>query len=298
MRSPGARTWLAGSRVDNASPIGVFDSGLGGLTVVRAIRRQLPDESIVYLGDTARVPYGSRTAATVCRYAEGCASVLVERGVKALVVACNTASAVALDSLASTLEVPVIGVIAPGAHAAVSAAKALATAGADARIGVLGTEGTIRSGAYLRAVQSLAPHLEVIGMAAPLLVPLAEEGWVEGEVPRLAAERYVRPLIEGGANVIVLGCTHYPLLEPLIRAAAERASDGPIRVVDSAETAAQALSTLLLARGLATRPGTPPRLELLATDLPSSFHAAARRFLGAEVGEVSLIDITQASGRA
>lgn len=275
-----------------SAPVGVFDSGLGGLTVVRAMRRRLPEESIVYLGDTARVPYGSRTAATVCRYAEGCASVLVDRGVKALVVACNTVSAVALESLAQKVDLPVIGVIEPGARAAVQAAEELEAAGGAARIGVLGTEGTIRSGAYVRAVERLSPRLTVTGIAAPLLVPLAEEGWLDGEVPRLAARRYLAPLIEHGANVIVLGCTHYPLLEPVIRAAASELTPGPVRVVDSAEAAAQALAALLYDQGLATRGGREPELTLLATDLPASFHAAARRFLGAEVGEVQAVDIT------
>jgi len=274
-----------------AAPLGVFDSGLGGLTVVRALRERLPSESIVYLGDTARIPYGTRTAATVVRYAEGCAAVLVQRGIKALVVACNTVSAVALDVLSGQLTVPVIGVVEPGARAAVEAARELQAAGVvRPKIGVLGTEGTVRSAAYVRAVQRQSTSYEVIAEAAPLLVPLAEEGWLSGDVPRLAAERYLKPLIDGGASVLLLGCTHYPLLEPVIREVAERLSSGPIRIVDSGAATARALSELLDARQLVA-PVSQPSLRLLATDLPASFHARARRFLGGEVSEVEQVEI-------
>lgn len=269
----------------------MFDSGLGGLTVVRALRERLPRESIVYLGDTARVPYGTRAAATVCRYAEGCAGVLVQRGIKALVVACNTVSAVALDLLSAQLTVPVIGVVEPGAGAAVEAAKELEAAGvARPKIGVLATEGTVRSGAYVRAVQKLSTRYEVIAEPAPLFVPLAEEGWLTGDVPRLAAERYLQPLIDAGASVLLLGCTHYPLLEAVIREAATRLSPGPIRIVDSGAATALALNELLEARALGAEP-RPPTLQLLASDLPASFHARACRFLGGEIGEVQQVDI-------
>lgn len=279
--------------LSNTAPLGVFDSGLGGLTVVRALRRELARESIVYLGDTARIPYGTRTAATVCRYAEGCAEVLLQHGIKVLVVACNTVSAVALDVLAAKLAVPVIGVVEPGAQAAVDAALELEEAGVlRPKIGVLGTEGTVRSGAYVRAVQRLSSRFEVLAEPAPLLVPLAEEGWVEGDVPRLAAERYVRPLVAGGASVLLLGCTHYPLLEPMIREAAERLSAGPIRIVDSGAATARALAQLLAAKNLAAPSSSQPALHLLATDLPASLKSSARRFLGAEVTDVQQVDIT------
>jgi glutamate racemase len=169
------------------APLGVFDSGLGGLTVVHALRQRCPQEDIVYLGDTARVPYGTRSPETVVRYALGCARVLIGRGVKAIVVACNTVSAVALDMLRVELDLPVLGVILPGARAGVAAAGGGA-------VGVLGTTGTIASGAYPRAVASLSTRAEVVGQAAPLLVSLAEEGWTEGEVPHLVARRYLEPL--------------------------------------------------------------------------------------------------------
>src|SRR5262245_33991208 len=183
------------------APLGVFDSGLGGLTVVRALLSALPSERIIYLGDTARVPYGTRSAETVVRYARGCARLLTDRGVKALVVACNTVSAVALDILRAELDLPVIGVVEPGARAAVDALDALDRPGdVAAKIGVLGTMGTVASGAYPRAVGQISTRLEVVANAAPLLVPLVEEGWLEGEVPRLAVRRYVEPLILAGAR--------------------------------------------------------------------------------------------------
>jgi glutamate racemase len=274
------------------APVGVFDSGLGGLTVVRALRRRMPRESIVYLGDTARVPYGTRSAATVCRYAEACARVLTAHGMKALVVACNTVSAVALEPLRAALDVPVIGVVEPGASAGVAAALRLRQAGGTPTVGVLGTEGTVRSGAYERAVRQVSPEVRVVTQAAPLLVPLVEEGWLEGDVPRLAVRRYVEPLIAKGASVLVLGCTHYPLLEPVIREVAEGLKGGPVCIVDSAEASADALAELLAARGIEGAATGQARLSLLATDLPATFSTSARRFLGAEVPDAVQIDIT------
>jgi glutamate racemase len=191
------------------APLGVFDSGLGGLTVVRALREALPGERIVYLGDTARVPYGTKGAATVVKYALGCARQLVARDVKAIVIACNTVSAVAPERLRVELDIPVLEVIEPGARAAVAATR-------TGRIGVLATAGTIASGAYPRAVAQVSTRAEVVGQPAPLLVPLAEEGWTDGEVPRLVVRRYVEPLAKAGVDVVVLGCTHYPLLRAVI----------------------------------------------------------------------------------
>jgi glutamate racemase len=275
------------------APLGVFDSGLGGLTVVRALRALLPNEAIVYLGDTARVPYGTRSADTILRYARSCASVLTERGVKALVVACNTVSAVALDMLRAELDLPIIGVIEPGASAAVDIASHLAKEGdpRSGRIGVLGTARTIASGAYPRAVAARSTRLEVVGHAAPLLVPLVEEGWLEGDVPRLAAERYLRPLIDAQVGVIVLGCTHYPLLRDTITSVASSLAGRPFAVVDSAEATASAVAELLGARGLAAPSSARGNLELLVTDFPASFAAMAERFLGSGVPEVKQIDL-------
>ena len=270
--------------LDGSAPLGVFDSGLGGLTVARAIRARLPCESIVYLGDTARVPYGTRSADTVVRYARGCAAVLIERGVKALVIACNTVSAVALDHLRAELDLPVLGVIVPGARAAVEASK-------ERPIGVLATTGTITSGAYPRAIFSLSTRAEVVGQAAPLLVALAEEGWLEGEVPRLAIRRYLEPLITRGARTIVLGCTHFPLLRSTIESEALDLAGEPVSVVDSAEAVAAELDVFLAERSLAASKTTGGALELLVTDLPKSFAEVASRFLGEETGHVDVVDL-------
>jgi glutamate racemase len=266
------------------APLGVFDSGLGGLTVVRALRRRLPSESIIYLGDTARVPYGTRSPDTVVKYALSCSKALIARGVKALVVACNTVSAVALDTLRVELDLPVMGVIEPGAEAAARAA--------DGRvIGVIGTAGTIASGAYPRAVAAVSTRSEVIGQAAPLLVPLVEEGWTDGEVPRLAVRRYLEPMLARGAEVIVLGCTHYPLLRDLIERQASEIAGRPVRVVDSAQATAEAVEAFLGERGAATTGHQRGTLELLVTDLPASFAAVAGRFLGEPVPVVHQIDL-------
>ncbi|MEZ4258282.1 MAG: glutamate racemase [Polyangiaceae bacterium] len=267
------------------APLGVFDSGLGGLTVVRALREALPAEDIVYLGDTARVPYGTKGPDTVTRYALGCAKHLVRRGVKAIVIACNTASAVAPDRLRVELDLPVLGVIDPGARAAVEATRSF-------KVAVLATSGTIASGAYPRAVAALSTRVETLGQAAPLLVPLAEEGWTEGEVPRLAARRYLEPLAHRGVDVVVLGCTHYPLLRDVIEGEARVLLGPDVRVVDSARATAEDVSSFLRDRGLARTPeGAPGQTHLLVSDLPRTFDEVASRFLGAPAGPAELVDL-------
>jgi glutamate racemase len=269
------------------APLGVFDSGLGGLTVVRALREALPAEHIVYLGDTARLPYGTKGASTVVKYALACARHLVDQGVKALVVACNTVSAVALERLRVELDIPVLGVIEPGARAAVAATL-------NGRIGVLATAGTIASGAYSRAVAQVSTRAEVVGQAAPLLVPLAEEGWTEGEVPRLAVRRYIAPLAMADVDVVVLGCTHYPLLREVIEDEVCARIGSQVTVVDSAHATALDARAFLTTRELA-RAQSPsdrgPSVRLLATDLPRAFRDIAARFLGAEVGDVEQVDL-------
>ncbi len=267
------------------APLGVFDSGLGGLTVVRALRELMPLERIVYLGDTARVPYGTKGAATVVKYALACARHLVARDVKALVVACNTVSAVAPERLRVELDVPVLGVVEPGARAAVAATRI-------GRIGVLATAGTIASGAYVRAVAQLSTRAEVVGQAAPLLVPLAEEGWLDGEVPRLVVRRYVAPLAHAGVDVVVLGCTHYPLLRGIIEDAVRTQIGPEVAVVDSARATASDVLAFLSARGLARQAPAPASpVQLLVTDVPSSFREVASRFLGSDVGEVEQVNL-------
>lgn len=266
------------------APLAVFDSGLGGLTVVRALREALPSERIVYLGDTARLPYGTKASGTVVRYAMTCARYLVARDVKALVIACNTVSAVAPERLRIELDIPVLGVIEPGARAAVAATR-------TGRIGVLATAGTIASGAYPRAVAQLSTRAEVIGQAAPLLVPLAEEGWTQGEVPRLAAARYLEPLARAGVDVVVLGCTHYPLLREVIESEA-RALMGPhVAVVDSAQAMAHDVREFLESRGGARDPASTGGVELFVTDIPRTFREVAARFLDDSVGEVHQVDL-------
>lgn len=266
------------------APLGVFDSGLGGLTVVRALRAALPHEDIVYLGDTARVPYGTKGPGTVVRYALGCARALVDRGVKAIVIACNTVSAVAPERLRIELDLPVLGVIEPGARAAIARTR-------THRIGVLATVGTIASGAYPRAVSALSTRSETFGQAAPLLVPLAEEGWTTGDVPRLAAERYLEPLARARVDVVVLGCTHYPLLRPVLEDAA-RALIGPhVAVVDSALATAEDTARFLAERDLARPADRTGNVKLLVTDLPRSFGEQASRFLGEDATDVETIDL-------
>jgi glutamate racemase len=272
--------------MDTDAPIGIFDSGLGGLTVTRAIFDRLPQEHLLYLGDTARVPYGTRSPETILRYARGCAGHLTRRGIKLLVVACNTVSAVALEMLRVELDFPVLGVIEPGAAAAVAASR-------SGRIGVIATGGTVLSGAYPRAVASLESRAEVFARPAPLLVPLAEEGWTTGEVPRLVIDRYMAELASFGVDTVVLGCTHYPLFRPLLDERA-RALCGPeTRVVDSAEATARELACLLEERGLARKGQGPGDLTMYVTDMPGRFGEVAARFLGRPVDGVEGLKVEQ-----
>ena len=271
--------------MSDSRPIGVFDSGVGGLTVLRALRAALPDEPTVYLGDTARVPYGTRSAQTVIKYALNNARTLVKQAdIKLLVVACNTVSAVALQALEADLPIPVVGVIDPGARAALSSSSS------SACIAVLGTAGTTRSGAYPRALKALGHQGVVVVVKAPLLVPLAEEGWTTGEVPRLVASRYLEQL-PVDVDVVVLGCTHYPLLAPVIRAALQELRPGA-RVVDGATATAADVAALLDAKGLRV-PAPSPRHRLLVTDAPEQMVGLAPAFLGNSVGldEVELVDV-------
>lgn len=261
---------------------------------MRALLERNPGERIIYLGDTARVPYGTRSPETVIRYALRCASELRARRIKGLIVACNTVSAVALDMLRVEFDLPVMGVIEPGARAAVRAMEVRERSRPSCPIGVLGTPGTVASGAYPRAVAQISTRYEVRAQAAPLLVPLVEEGWIEGDVPRLAVERYLSPLIEAGVRVVVLGCTHYPLLKSTIEVVASELANEPVAIVDSADATAVEVAELLEARQLQRHTATSAneRLELLVTDLPASFQTAAERFLGAGVPQVTQIDLS------
>ena len=267
-----------------AKPIGIFDSGLGGLTVARAIAGALPAEDLVYLGDTARVPYGTRSAKTVVRYAIACAERLLSFDIQLLVVACNTASGVALGELQDRLDIPVIGVIQPGARAGVRATR-------SGRIGILATTGTVASGAYERAIRKESPAMNVFARPAPLFVPLAEDGWITGEVPKLAARRYLQPLVDVDVDTIVLGCTHYPLLSATIHEVAAELLGHEVAIVDSAEATATTLTEILHPSSRADR--AVGSLEILVTDLPGQFGAAASRFLGKPLAglDIQVIDL-------
>lgn len=246
-------------------PIGVFDSGVGGLTVVAALRRRLPAESILYLGDTARLPYGSKSRDTVAGYTRKNVRFLLDRGVKAVVIACNTASALGLDDLES--DVPTWGVIEPGARRAAAVSRG--------RVGVIATESTVRSGAYPRALAKIRPELEVVSQPCPLFVPLVEEGWHDDPVTAEVAARYLAPLLEAQVDTIVLGCTHYPLLRPVL----ERAAPG-VALVDSAETVAEQVAAGLAEAGLAAPAGQAPEHHLSVTDAGPTFERIASRILG------------------
>ena len=245
-----------------------------------------PSEDVVYLGDTARVPYGTRSAQTVIRYAQACARRLIACDIKFLVVACNTVSAVALDVLTKELSVPVLGVIEPGASAGLRASR-------SKKIGVLATRGTVKSNAYQKAITEHAPEATVVAHAAPLLVPLAEEGWVDGEVPALAVRRYLKPLAQAGVDTVVLGCTHYPVLTEVIEAEANNVIGASVAVVDSANAAADSLDAALRAEGLARAARADRRLDVLVTDLPGPFHEVASRFLRAPIDrdQVTQVDL-------
>lgn len=257
------------------SPLGVFDSGVGGLTVVRALREMLPNESIIYLGDTARVPYGSKSPDTIRRFAMEDTQFLVGHGVKAVVVACNTATAHALPQLQATFRVPVIGVLEPGVEAT------LADAGTE-RVGIIGTAGTIKSSAYQYALAMRKPDLQVHAVATPLLVPFAEEGWIDHPALELVLREYLKPLLEKGIDTLVLGCTHYPLLMPVLK----KILGNKVRLVDSASTCAAHVKHLLTEQNLLRTAAEEPMLEIYLTDLSTQAEAMTQRFLGAEFGRV------------
>jgi glutamate racemase len=257
--------------MNREAAIGIFDSGVGGLTVVHALLDALPAEDLVYLGDTGRYPYGTKSPETVTRYSLENTEFLLARGVKLLVVACNSASSVALGAIAARAGVPVVGVIEPGARAALDRTRAR-------RVGVIGTEATSAAGAYTRALRARDPGLEVYTRACPLFVPLAEEGWTDGPIVRQVAETYLTSLARSGIDALILGCTHYPLLR---RAIAEVMGAG-VTLVDSAEETARDVHALLAARGLARSDGTGTT-SFFVTDVPERFVRIGQRFLGARV---------------
>ncbi len=270
-------------------PIGVFDSGLGGLTVLRALHRRLPCEDVVYFGDTARVPYGTKGERTVRAFARQDAGVLVERGVKLVVVACNTASAFALDHLREVLPVPVLGVIEPGVATALRVSR-------GGPVGVIGTSGTIRSGRYQEGLRAGLPGTAIIAQECPLFVPLVEEGMMGHAMTAMAAEEYLAPLRDAAVDTLILGCTHYPLLKTAIA----RVMGPRTALVDSAEALAEAADALLadlsLRRRDSDRPGPADRegrLSFLLSDIPWKFAEIGARFLGRPVADVDNVGLDE-----
>jgi glutamate racemase len=263
--------------MNDSRPIGVFDSGIGGLTVVKAPQETLPNENIFYLGDTARVPYGSKSADTVGRYSLEIADLLIQENAKVVVVACNTASSVALPRLKKNLSVPIIGVIEPGARAAVAATR-------NRHIGVIGTRATIASGSYEKALRALDVDLQVSSQACPLLVPLIEEGLFDDEVTDRVVARYLEPMVTDGIDTLVLGCTHYPLLTDAI----SRFLGDKVTLVDSAKNCASAVRDMLDRQSLRAPNANAAQLQVALTDAADNFLDVARDALQFAIGEVQL----------
>ena len=276
----GFRISQSNNPISNDSPIGIFDSGVGGLTVFRALERRLPNESLIYLGDTARVPYGTRSLATVERYAIEDAGFVRSRDVKVIVIACNTASAYAANRLREVFDVPVIGVIRPGARRAVAATR-------SGYIGVIATEGTVSSGAYERAMLALNPRLEVLSRACPLFVPLAEEGWIDHAVTRQVAEEYLAQIRASRVDTLVLGCTHYPILRPII----DEVMGDHVTFIDSGEAVADEVARVLEERQLVRTSQEPRTEEFFVTDAAVRFRRVAELFLGRPLEAVETVEL-------
>ena len=264
----------------SSDPIGVFDSGIGGLTVVRELMRQLPNESIIYFGDTARVPYGPKSPDTVVRYSREIVDFLKHEGVKSIVVACNTATAHALPTLRAENDLPIVGVIEPGSRAAARATK-------SGSVGVIGTQGTVNSRAYEKAIAAAAPDARITARACPLFVPLVEEGWLDTEVTRLVAHEYLDSLHDADVDTLVLGCTHYPLLKAVIGDVIGR----KVRLIDSAEETAAETAATLKQTGLAHEKTDNARYRFIASDAPEQFLRVGGRFLGSSIDRVETVTL-------
>ena len=264
----------------SSDPIGVFDSGIGGLTVVRELMRQLPNESIIYFGDTARVPYGPKSPDTVVRYSREIVEFLKHEGVKSIVVACNTATAHALPTLRAENDLPIVGVIEPGSRAAARATK-------SGSVGVIGTQGTVNSRAYEKAIAAAAPDARITARACPLFVPLVEEGWLDTEVTRLVAHEYLDSLHDADVDTLVLGCTHYPLLKAVIGDVIGR----KVRLIDSAEETAAETAATLKQTGLAHEKTDNARYRFIASDAPEQFLRVGGRFLGSSIDRVETVTL-------
>lgn len=260
-------------------PIGVFDSGLGGLTVVKELLKELPDENIVYFGDTARIPYGNRSREIVTRYSAQCIRFLLSKDIKMVVIACNTASSSSVETLTTRFDIPILGVIRPGAKAAVDATR-------SGRIGVIGTSGTIRSKAYPNAIREINPDILVIDEACSLFVPIVEEGWSNTEVAHLTAERYLDNLKKQEVDTVVLGCTHYPLLEQTI----SKVMGPGVKLINPAVGTARQTREVLKKRNLLREPGSEPVVSFYVSDFGQSFQRIGSHFLNREIA-ADCIDI-------
>ena len=262
------------------APIGVFDSGMGGLTVVRELISQLPNESIIYFGDTARVPYGPKSPDTVLRYSREITQHLIGEGVKALVIACNTATAHALPALRREFKLPIIGVIEPGSRAAAQATR-------TGRVGVIGTAGTIKSRAYEKEIHKIRPDAEIAVQACALFVPLVEEGWLDTEPTRAIARNYLAPIVAADVDTLVLGCTHYPLMKTVIGNVVGR----EVRLIDSAHETAKETGEVLRARGIDNATPDGARYRFIASDAQDTFLAMGQRFLGTAIDRVEALTL-------
>ena len=267
--------------------IGVFDSGFGGLTVLKALLRLIPDADYIYFGDTARLPYGSKSAETVARYAVGAAHYLEQQGAQALVIACNTATALAMDKITEAANVPVVGVIEPGTDRAAGESE-------NKKVVVIGTEATVSSHAYLKALETRG--IEAREKACPLLVPLVEEGWTDHRVTEEVAQIYLKEAFTDGfksADVLLLGCTHYPLIQPILR----RVAPKHVKIVDSADATADAVGRLLRRMPLSSTPEPErrrlPRLRCFATDSAEKFRRMGAQFLGQPIDDVRHVDLAE-----
>lgn len=263
------------------APIGIFDSGVGGLTVFQEVQRHLPHEDLIYLGDTARAPYGSKAGETVTRFSLECVRHLMGYGIKALVVACNTASSWALTSLRRRYKIPMLGVIQPGAHAALTL-----TAG-QGPVGVIGTRATVRSEAYPKSIRALAPRAQVVSQACPLLVPLVEEGWLRGPITEQIVRLYLAPLLKRRISSLILGCTHYPALKPVL----SRVCGPRVRIIDSAEEVAKGLTVILEQTGLASPRHARGKQNFLVTDVPDQFVRVGTAILGRPLRSVKRVSV-------
>lgn len=266
---------------DPAGPIGVFDSGVGGLTVVRALMERLPFENITYFGDTARVPYGIKSVETICRYAAQMTEFLLKQNVKMLIVACNTIAAVAGETVRAMAPVPILDVIDAGACRAAAETR-------SKNVGVIGTPATINSNAYARSIHRYDPQIRIYSQACPLFVPLVEEGWLDHPVTQLTAREYLKPVLAEHIDTLVLGCTHYPLLKPLF----ERQLGPHIRLVDSAEAMAAITADLLAQEKLVNPDRIRPQYRFFVTDVPYRFQSIGERFLGRTLAPVELVRIS------